>query len=110
MNEKEILSWLEQLRDSKQEAIRWLNMPNGYRENAEALDGAIQIIKEHRKSAVNGSMGIYPRDDAIYLTINHDIIKNVIRKHHRLKEAYRSCLAIVDRNIAGNESIGASWF
>ena len=57
-----------------------------------------------------GSMGIYPRDDAIYLAINHGIIRNAIRKRHKLREAYRRCLAIVDRNIAGNESIGASWF
>ena len=58
----------------------------------------------------NGSIGVYSHDDTIYLTINHDIIRNVIRKRHRLKEDYRRCLAIVDRNIAGNESIGASWF
>ena len=51
MTEKEILSRLEQLRDSTQEAIKWLDMPSGYRKNVEALDGAIQIIKEHRKAA-----------------------------------------------------------
>lgn len=50
MNEKEILRRLEQLRDSTQEAIKWLDMPSGYRKNVEALDGAIQLIKEHRKS------------------------------------------------------------
>ena len=50
MNEKEILNRLEQLRDSTQEAIKWLDIPSGYRKNVEALDGAIQLIKEHRKS------------------------------------------------------------
>ncbi len=52
----------------------------------------------------------WSRDEALYLAINHDIIRNVIRKRNKLKEAYRNCRLIVDRNIQGNESIGASWF
>ena len=52
----------------------------------------------------------WSRDEALYLAINHDIIQNVIRKRNKLKDAYRNCRLIVDRNIQGNESIGASWF
>lgn len=53
---------------------------------------------------------IWNLDDSLYRDINHDVIRNAIRKRHMLKKAYQGCLAIVDRNINGNESIGASWF
>ena len=43
-----------------------------------------------------------------YTKINRDIIRYAFRRCHR--GGYKGCLAIVDRNIAGHESIGASWF
>ena len=51
MNEKELLTQLEQMRNSTCEAIKRLEVPAFYRKNLEALEYAIQIIKEHRKSA-----------------------------------------------------------
>lgn len=51
MKEKEILSQLEQMRDSIREAIKWLDMPPAYGKNLEALEEAIRIVKEHRKAA-----------------------------------------------------------
>ena len=47
-------------------------------------------------------------EETLYLTINKDIIKDAMRYRH--KNSHKGCLAIVDRNIAGNYSIGASWF
>lgn len=47
-------------------------------------------------------------EKTLYLTINKDIIKDAMR--YRRATSHKSCLAIVDRNIAGNYSIGASWF
>ena len=43
-----------------------------------------------------------------YLQINRNIIKDSLR--YRKASSHKQCLAIVDRNIAGNLSIGASWF
>ena len=51
MTEKELLNQLEQMRDSTQEAIKWLDMPPSYGRNLEALEDAIQMVKEHRKSS-----------------------------------------------------------
>ena len=39
------------MRDSTQEAIKWLDMPPSYGRNLEALEDAIQMVKEHRKSS-----------------------------------------------------------
>lgn len=51
MKEKDILSQLEEMRVRTEEAIKWLEVPAFCRKNLEALENAIQIIKEYRKSA-----------------------------------------------------------
>ena len=48
------------------------------------------------------------KTDSDYLIINHDVIKSAIKNRHGYD--FMRCLAIVDRNIEGYESIGASWF
>lgn len=45
-----------------------------------------------------------------YREVNHDVIKKSFQRRHVARKQYLVCLAIVDRNINGNESIGASWF
>jgi len=52
MTKKELLDQLEQMRNSTQEAIKWLDMPPSYGKNLEALEAAIQMVKEHRHSSV----------------------------------------------------------
>ena len=42
--------------------------------------------------------------------INHDVISDAFKHRKYRRESIKSCLIIVDRNIAGNESIGASYF
>ena len=84
---------------------------------------ALRALEAHRKkqpfycewyidmvSKRVGSGTAWQRDDALYIQVNRDIIRSAIRKRHKLKTAYQNCLAIVDRNIGGQESIGASWF
>ena len=51
MTKKELLDQLEQMRNSTQEAIKWLDMPPSYGKNLEALEEAIQIVKECRRSS-----------------------------------------------------------
>ena len=51
MTKKELLNHLEQMRNSTQEAIKWLDMPPSYGKNLEALEEAIQMVKEHRRSS-----------------------------------------------------------
>ena len=51
MTKKELLDHLEQMRNSTQEAIKWLDMPPSYGKNLEALEAAIQVVKERRKSS-----------------------------------------------------------
>lgn len=46
--------------------------------------------------------------DQDFLKINRDIIKSAIK--NRNSYDFKRCLAIVDKNIAGEESLGASWF
>lgn len=48
------------------------------------------------------------KNDADFLIINRDIIKRAIKNRHSWD--FQQCLKIVDRNIAGIESMGASWF
>lgn len=48
------------------------------------------------------------KTDADYLGINHDVISSAIKNRHSWN--FKRCLAIVDRNIEGYESLGASWF
>ena len=50
MKEKEILTQLDQMRNIMREKIKLLDMPLSYGRNLEALEYAIQIVKEHRKS------------------------------------------------------------
>lgn len=49
-----------------------------------------------------------PKD--AYKKVNHDVISISFRHRHQSRKRYQACLEIVDRNINGNESIGASWF
>ena len=42
--------------------------------------------------------------------INHDVISEAIKHRKYRRGNIKNCLVIVDRNIAGNESIGASYF
>ena len=51
MKEKDLLEQLKQMRDSTQDAIKWLDMPPSYGKNLEALEAAIQMVKEHRRSS-----------------------------------------------------------
>ncbi len=48
------------------------------------------------------------KSDTDYIQINHDVIKNAITNRHSWD--FTRSLDIVDRNIAGEESIVASWF
>ena len=51
MKEKDLLEQLKQMRDSTQEAIKWLDMPPSYGKNLEALEEVIQMVKECRRSS-----------------------------------------------------------
>lgn len=64
---------------------------------------ASQFFKNHNKTKVSDE-----EYDQTLRDINHDAIKFsfINRRHRNLK----NCLAIVDYNIAGNESLLASWF
>ena len=46
--------------------------------------------------------------DKVLLQVNHDTIKRAFRRRHHLD--INNSLRIVDYNIEGYESIGASWF
>ena len=48
------------------------------------------------------------KDDKAFLDINRHIIKGSIKYRHCSDFAF--ALAVVDKNIAGYESLGASWF
>lgn len=47
-------------------------------------------------------------NDQLHIDINRDVIRSAFTRRHR--SGYKRVLPIVDRNIAGYESIGASWF
>ena len=47
-------------------------------------------------------------DDNSFISINRDIIKRAVKRHHSYD--LKRCLNIVDLNINGHESLGASWF
>ena len=51
---------------------------------------------------------IQKEEKDLYISINHDIIKDSLR--FKRLSTHQKCLAIVDRNIAGNQSLFASWF
>ena len=42
--------------------------------------------------------------------INHNVISGAFKHRDMRRNSIKDCLVIVDRNIAGNESIGASYF
>lgn len=42
--------------------------------------------------------------------INHDVISQAYKNHKKRRKNIRECLKIVDKNINGRESIGASYF
>lgn len=51
----------------------------------------------------------YPADEQEhYIKVNKDFIKSSFR--YAKTSSHKCCLAIVDNNINGNQSIGASWF
>ena len=53
---------------------------------------------------------IFDLPDSEYIKLNHDLISECVKCRHHRKSGLKECLVIVDRNIAGNESLGASWF
>lgn len=55
---------------------------------------------------IAGLRGVGKDED--FLKINRDVIKSAIKNRNGYD--FKHCLAIVDRNIAGEESLGASWF
>lgn len=76
---------------------------------------ALSAIEDYKKKKPNfcewyfdiaGKRGV--RSDEDFLRINHDVIKSAIKNRNGYD--FKRCLAIVDRNIAGEESLGASWF
>lgn len=83
---------------------------------------ALQAVKAHKQHERFGCewyfhmVGVYfenqsPKEkysDENFIKINQEIISRAVKNRHRLY--FKRCLAIVDSNIAGNESIGASWF
>ena len=48
------------------------------------------------------------KDDSDLLVINRNILKASIKYRHNC--SFKLALQVVDKNIAGNESLGASWF
>lgn len=46
--------------------------------------------------------------DENFIKINRKIISQTIKNRHRLN--LKRCLQIVDKNISGTKSVGASWF
>lgn len=54
--------------------------------------------------------GLWGVTDDDLKEVNHDVIRYSFERRHERKNAIKNCLAIADRNIAGNESIGAGYF
>ena len=48
------------------------------------------------------------KNDEDFLAINRNIIRASIKYRHNC--SFRLALQVVDKNIAGHESLGASWF
>ena len=84
---------------------------------------ALRAIKAHKKKEPyccewymdiaykqrkNQQPGKQTDNDEQYKEINKNIIRSSLR--YRKHKSHKGCLAIVDRNINGNESFGASWF
>ena len=83
---------------------------------------ALEALNAHKQNKSFGCewyyhmVGIYfenqsPKEkysDENFIKINRKIISQAVKNRHRY--GFKRCLAIVDRNIAGYESVGASWF
>ena len=76
---------------------------------------ALQAIKDYKNNKPNFCEWYLDiawkrgtNNDAVFLDINRNVIKAAI-KHRRCSD-FKFALNIVDKNIAGNESLGASWF
>ena len=83
---------------------------------------ALQAVKAHKQNKSFGCewyfhiVGIRfenqsPQEkysDENFIKINREIVSRAIKNRHR--KYFKRCLAIVDRDIAGDESVGASWF
>ena len=76
---------------------------------------ALRAIEDYKKNQPNfcewyldiaWTRGL--KNDSDLLVINRNIIKAAIKYRHC--SDFRLALLVVDRNIAGEESFGASWF
>lgn len=76
---------------------------------------ALQAIKDYKNNEPNfcewfldiaWKRGTNTDDD--FLTINHNVIRAAIKYRHNCSFSF--ALEVVDKNIAGYESLGASWF
>ena len=76
---------------------------------------ALDTIEDHKNNKPNfcewffdiaSKRGVHSNAD--FIKINRDVIKSAIRYRHSYD--FKRCLAILDRNIEGYESLGASWF
>lgn len=76
---------------------------------------ALQAIKDYKNNEPNFCewyMDIAwkrgTNTDNDFLIINRNVIRAAIKYRHN--GSFRLALQVVDKNIAGNESLGASWF
>ena len=76
---------------------------------------ALEAIKDYKKNQPNfcewyldiaWKRGLKKDEDL--LDINHNIIRASIKYRHNC--SFKLALQVVDKNIAGYESLGASWF
>ncbi len=76
---------------------------------------ALQAIKDYKNNEPNfcewyldiaWKRGV--KNDEDFLTINRNIIRASIKYRHNC--SFQFALQVVDKNIAGHESLGASWF
>ena len=76
---------------------------------------ALQAIKDFKNNEPNfcewyldiaWKRGV--NSDKDFLVINRDIIRASIKYRHNC--SFKFALEVVDKNIAGHESLGASWF
>ena len=79
---------------------------------------ALQAIKDYKNNEPNFCEWFLDiawkrgtNTDEDFLTINRNVIKAAIKyRHYRHNCSFRLALEVVDKNIAGYESLGASWF
>ena len=53
---------------------------------------------------------LYEITDQELIDINTQVIRQAFLTRHFHRNSYKDALMVVDRNLAGHESIGASWF